>query len=817
MKTVSGLMPAWLSASFLLAVMSLTMIPNQAVMAATGQATRPVFCDENTLRAFPEMPSSLKCTPAPEPYLLDAKGNKASIYPGIIKNKAAAIALGKLLFWDSKVGSDGVACASCHFQAGADNRVKNQINPGSRNASGHLANDGTTPINNVFDFMSSNPNTTFLDPLFPTSGKGPNYTLKKADFPLRQYKEPEVPVENLAVQNDRNAEVVYDSDDIISSQGVFQSQFNSLTPSGKKENCNKQFPTSGLGMALFNVGGNAVRQVEPRNTPTVINAVYNFRNFWDGRANNVFNGLDPFGLRRFADPVNTPGTEIYTKNAKGQLLKKRIAIFNGSLASQAVGPALSDFEMSCGGKTFADLGRKMLSLKPLSNQTVDPSDSVLGSYAKPGSGLMPSHTYKTLVQAAFNDDYWNVPDTQKINGYTLAENNFSLFWGLAVQAYEATLVSDNSRFDQAQEDTSSTGNILTDQEKNGMNLFVGKGKCIACHLGGEFTSASVSHVENSQNVTDIGKYVQRMIMGDGGVALYDDGFYNIGVRPTAEDLGVGATDGYGYPLSFSRNAKRNANNPQDYSIENANITRLAPDLLKTDSTLFALNVGCMAWNPDTTASGYFCGMDPIVSDERDAVDGAFKTSSLRNIELTGPYMHNGGQATLEQVVYFYNRGGDRKDSFLKDLDCGKPLLINDIYGNSVVAPDSDSGLIDNSGFKPLNGGNASNIAADMAGHRDVLDVNCISSRPNHETLNLSTSDVNDLVAFMKTLTDERVRWEQAPFDHPSLVITNGSVGDENKINANVVKEQTILLQAVGAKGRKAKGMAELKSFESGLK
>jgi len=817
MKTVSGLMPAWLSASFLLAVMSLTMIPNQAVMAATAQATRPVFCDENTLRAFPEMPSSLKCTPVPEPYLLDARGNKTSIYPGIIKNKAAAIVLGKLLFWDSKVGSDGVACASCHFQAGADNRVKNQINPGSRNASGHLANDGTTPINNVFDFMSSNPNTTFLDPLFSASGKGPNYTLKKADFPLRQYKEPEVPIENLAVQNDRNAEVVYDSDDIISSQGVFQSQFNNLTPSGKKENCNKQFPTSGPGMALFNVGGNAVRQVEPRNTPTVINAVYNFRNFWDGRANNVFNGLDPFGLRRFADPANTPGTEIYTKNAKGQLLKKRIAIFNASLASQSVGPTLSDFEMSCGGKTFADLGRKMLSLKPLSNQTVDPSDSVLGSYAKPGSGLMPSHTYKSLVQAAFNDDYWNVPDEQKINGYTLAENNFSLFWGLAVQAYEATLVSDNSRFDQAQEDTSNTRNILTDQEKNGMNLFVGKGKCIACHLGGEFTSASVSHVENSQNVTDIGKYVQRMIMGDGGAALYDDGFYNIGVRPTAEDLGVGATDGYGYPLSFSRNAKRNANNPQDYSIENANITRLAPDLLKTDSTLFALNVGCMAWNPDTTASGYFCGMDPIVSDERDAVDGAFKTSSLRNIELTGPYMHNGGQATLEQVVYFYNRGGDRKDSFLKDLDCGKPLLINDIYGNSVVAPDSDSGLIDNSGFKPLNGGNASNIAADMAGHRDVLDVNCISSRPNHETLNLSTSDVNDLVAFMKTLTDERVRWEQAPFDHPSLVITNGSVGDENKINANVVKEQTILLQAVGAKGRKAKGMAELKSFESGLK
>ena len=30
-----------------------------------------------------------------------------------------------------QVGSDGVqACASCHFHAGADNRSKNQVNPG---------------------------------------------------------------------------------------------------------------------------------------------------------------------------------------------------------------------------------------------------------------------------------------------------------------------------------------------------------------------------------------------------------------------------------------------------------------------------------------------------------------------------------------------------------------------------------------------------------------------------------------------------------------------------------------------------------------
>lgn len=38
--------------------------------------------------------------------------------------------------------------------------------------------------------------------------------------------------------------------------------------------------------------------------------------------------------------------------------------------------------------------------------------------------------------------------------------------------------------------------------------------------------------------------------------------------------------------------------------------------------------------------------------------GAFKTPSLRNVALTAPYMHDGSVATLEEVVEFYDRGGD---------------------------------------------------------------------------------------------------------------------------------------------------------------
>ncbi|GIW44072.1 MAG: cytochrome c551 peroxidase [Candidatus Binatia bacterium] len=38
--------------------------------------------------------------------------------------------------------------------------------------------------------------------------------------------------------------------------------------------------------------------------------------------------------------------------------------------------------------------------------------------------------------------------------------------------------------------------------------------------------------------------------------------------------------------------------------------------------------------------------------------GAFKTSGLRNVALTAPYMHDGSLKTLEEVMDFYNRGGE---------------------------------------------------------------------------------------------------------------------------------------------------------------
>ncbi len=62
--------------------------------------------------------------------LLPPVSPQLAVGAGIIKNKQMAIALGKALFWDIQAGSEGQACASCHFSAGADSRIRNQLSPG---------------------------------------------------------------------------------------------------------------------------------------------------------------------------------------------------------------------------------------------------------------------------------------------------------------------------------------------------------------------------------------------------------------------------------------------------------------------------------------------------------------------------------------------------------------------------------------------------------------------------------------------------------------------------------------------------------------
>ena len=47
--------------------------------------------------------------------------------------------------------------------------------------------------------------------------------------------------------------------------------------------------------------------------------------------------------------------------------------------------------------------------------------------------------------------------------------------------------------------------------------------------------------------------------------------------------------------------------------------------------------------------------------------GSFKTPTIRDIVNTYPYMHNGAEKTLEEVVEYYNRGGNANPTLDKDM------------------------------------------------------------------------------------------------------------------------------------------------------
>lgn len=79
------------------------------------------------------------------------------------------------------------------------------------------------------------------------------------------------------------------------------------------------------------------------------------------------------------------------------------------------------------------------------------------------------------------------------------------------------------------------------------------------------------------------------------------------------------------------------------------------------------------------------GLDPLYEDEglagttgNDVDAGKFKIPSLRNVELTAPYMHDGRFETLEEVIGHYSTGiseNENLDFRLKELD-GSPMVFN---------------------------------------------------------------------------------------------------------------------------------------------
>ena len=321
-----------------------------------------------------------------------------------------AVALGKALFWDMQLGSDyglksvdgktlGTACASCHYRFGADTRDRNTFAIAYQAWDKFILGRDIAPAEDE---------------------EGP------AD-PFTQRQIPFTPDGETAIESKRFTKwgLGLLQHELVGSQGIQKRLFTGFGDSGVETYSSIGRPAWGyLAHNMFGQGDKSTRQVTRRNSPSVINSVFNDRQFHDGRAESTFNGFSIFG---------DFDKRIILKKAMldpdGKLLSYHpvsVALVNASLASQAVGPVVNDVEMSYSGRTFHDIAMRLLCAQPLACQITDTTDSLLRRYvrqeivqkpdeaaccttlpglydpSRPGTPL----TYRDWIKKAFRKEWW---------------------------------------------------------------------------------------------------------------------------------------------------------------------------------------------------------------------------------------------------------------------------------------------------------------------------------------------------------------------------------------------------------------------------
>ncbi|MCA8974043.1 MAG: hypothetical protein KDC98_04940 [Planctomycetes bacterium] len=153
--------------------------------------------------------------------------------------------------------------------------------------------------------------------------------------------------------------------------------------------------------------------------------------------------------------------------------------YAGALENQAIGPILSDVEMGHVGRSWQDVRAKLQRVRPLALAT--------GLTPDIRQALQQHVDYPGLFAAAFGDP--------AITAVRIA---------FAIATYQRTLIPDQTPWDRFMNGQTSA---LTSNQQQGWALFTGSARCALCHLDPLFS---------------------------------DDMFHNLGLRPKAEDGGLGA-------------------------------------------------------------------------------------------------------------------------------------------------------------------------------------------------------------------------------------------------------------------------------------
>lgn len=157
----------------------------------------------------------------------------------------------------------------------------------------------------------------------------------------------------------------------------------------------------------------------------------------------------------------------------------------------------------------------------------------------------------------------------------------------AISAYLTTLVSADSRFDRWY--FGNEEQALTDEEKQGFELFRGRAGCVNCHT-----------IENDH-------------------ALFtDQNLHNTGL-------------GWEHSMGL----------------------RSRGDTIVVAGQTIKLNLDALSGTEPRRYNDL--GLYEVTQDPADR--WRFRTPTLRDVELTGPYMHDGSVSSLDEVVEYYSRGG----------------------------------------------------------------------------------------------------------------------------------------------------------------
>jgi cytochrome c peroxidase len=330
-----------------------------------------------------------------------------------------------------------------------------------------------------------------------------------------------------------------------------------------------------------------------------------------------------------------------------------------------------------------------------------------------------------------------------------------------------------------------------------------------------------------------------------GQALFDNGVYNIGVTPIADDTARGGKDAFGWPLSLSVLAFKNlcgvdyspgGDDPSDDFAQppypGNPCPLFDPVIDPTGGGLFEETAQDQQLNPgfeeeldegvaqlpeflapwannlnvgdEVQVDEVFVGVNTLMAEpmlegfidsfgpfnpaailgenmnaavgaqmatwpnvNRVNVQGAFKAAPLRNVELTNPYFHDGGNLTLRQQLDFYMRGGNfpitnkaHRDFLIMNL-----LNEDEALGGYVVP---DPATCDVSA--PL--GSAVRASCVVVAPGTAGAVPQFSAAEKEEI-------IVSVVDYLLELTDERVAFERAPFDHPEIIIPVDARASEN--------------------------------------